>query len=140
MFFVFVLFVCFLTGVIEKYTNLLKKHPSLLVQITILTNTFPLIKLKETWLLVFYTKKNLACCLVNTKIHLKIVNPLAIHFIAWKSLTDGKILKTCALRPAGIYGEGELRHLPRIVVSLKFYFIFLGSRILLLVHFCKIKL
>ncbi|XP_066026724.1 short-chain dehydrogenase/reductase family 42E member 1-like isoform X2 [Pocillopora verrucosa] len=30
-------------------------------------------------------------------------------------LKDGKILKTCALRPAGIYGEGELRHLPRIV-------------------------
>ena len=48
----------------------------------------------------------------------KIVNPLAIHFISWKSLTDGKILKTCALRPAGIYGEGELRHLPRIVISL----------------------
>lgn len=31
------------------------------------------------------------------------------------SLQDGKTLKTCALRPAGIYGEGELRHLPRIV-------------------------
>ena len=30
--------------------------------------------------------------------------------------TDGRTLKTCALRPAGIYGEGELRHLPRIVV------------------------
>lgn len=30
-------------------------------------------------------------------------------------LKDGKIFKTCALRPAGIYGEGELRHLPRIV-------------------------
>ena len=63
-------------------------------------------------------QKILACCLVNTKIHLKIVNPLKIHLIAWKLLTDGKILKTCALRPAGIYGEGELRHLPRIVVSL----------------------
>ena len=25
-------------------------------------------------------------------------------------------LKTCALRCAGIYGEGEQRHLPRIVV------------------------
>ena len=32
------------------------------------------------------------------------------------SCTDGRTLKTCALRPAGIYGEGELRHLPRIVV------------------------
>jgi len=31
------------------------------------------------------------------------------------ALQDGKTLKTCALRPAGIYGEGELRHLPRIV-------------------------
>ncbi|KAK2571853.1 Short-chain dehydrogenase/reductase family 42E member 1, partial [Acropora cervicornis] len=31
------------------------------------------------------------------------------------SLQDGRTLKTCALRPAGIYGEGELRHLPRIV-------------------------
>lgn len=30
-------------------------------------------------------------------------------------LQDGNSLKTCALRPAGIYGEGELRHLPRIV-------------------------
>lgn len=30
--------------------------------------------------------------------------------------TDGRTLKTCALRPAGIYGEGEIRHLPRIVV------------------------
>ena len=29
---------------------------------------------------------------------------------------DGNILRTCALRPAGIYGEGEKRHLPRIVV------------------------
>lgn len=27
-----------------------------------------------------------------------------------------KRLKTCALRCAGIYGEGERRHLPRIVV------------------------
>ena len=34
-----------------------------------------------------------------------------------ENFTDGKALKTCALRPAGIYGEGELRHLPRIVVS-----------------------
>ena len=34
-----------------------------------------------------------------------------------ENITDGKTLKTCALRPAGIYGEGELRHLPRIVVS-----------------------
>ncbi|XP_015752927.1 PREDICTED: short-chain dehydrogenase/reductase family 42E member 1-like [Acropora digitifera] len=32
------------------------------------------------------------------------------------SLQNGRTLKTCALRPAGIYGEGELRHLPRIVV------------------------
>ena len=29
----------------------------------------------------------------------------------------GSVLKTCALRCAGIYGEGEQRHLPRIVVS-----------------------
>lgn len=28
---------------------------------------------------------------------------------------DGRTLYTCALRPAGIYGEGEERHLPRIV-------------------------
>ena len=31
-------------------------------------------------------------------------------------LAGRKTLKTCSLRPAGIYGEGELRHLPRIVV------------------------
>ena len=63
-------------------------------------------------------QKKLACYPANTKIHLKNkVNPLAIHFIAWKSSTDGKILKTCASRPAGIYREGELRQLPRIVVS-----------------------
>ena len=37
--------------------------------------------------------------------------------------TDGRTLKTCALRPAGIYGEGELRHLPRIVVCSLFCFI-----------------
>ena len=30
----------------------------------------------------------------------------------------GKRLRTCALRCAGIYGEGEQRHLPRIVVGL----------------------
>ncbi|XP_078347029.1 short-chain dehydrogenase/reductase family 42E member 1-like [Oculina patagonica] len=35
------------------------------------------------------------------------------------TLQDGKTLKTCALRPAGIYGEGELRHLPRIVSYVK---------------------
>jgi len=39
------------------------------------------------------------------------------HFCIPENITDGKTLKTCALRPAGIYGEGELRHLPRIVVS-----------------------
>lgn len=30
-------------------------------------------------------------------------------------LEDGGVLHTCALRPAGIYGPGEQRHLPRIV-------------------------
>ena len=30
----------------------------------------------------------------------------------------GGRMKTCALRCAGIYGEGEQRHLPRIVVWL----------------------
>jgi nucleoside-diphosphate-sugar epimerase len=30
-------------------------------------------------------------------------------------VAGGKILYTCAIRPAGIYGEGEQRHLPRIV-------------------------
>jgi nucleoside-diphosphate-sugar epimerase len=34
-------------------------------------------------------------------------------------VAGGKILYTCAIRPAGIYGEGEQRHLPRIVVSSK---------------------
>ena len=34
-------------------------------------------------------------------------------------VTDGgNKLSTCSLRCAGIYGEGETRHLPRIVVSL----------------------
>ena len=32
---------------------------------------------------------------------------------------DGSRLKTCALRCAGIYGEGERRHLPRIVVRVR---------------------
>lgn len=31
---------------------------------------------------------------------------------------EGETLKTCALRCAGIYGEGEQRHLPRIVVGI----------------------
>jgi len=31
----------------------------------------------------------------------------------------GNILKTCALRPAGIYGEGEQRHFPRIIGNIK---------------------
>lgn len=32
------------------------------------------------------------------------------------ALADGRgVLRTCALRPAGIYGPGEQRHLPRIV-------------------------
>ena len=30
---------------------------------------------------------------------------------------EGRELRTCALRCAGIYGAGEQRHLPRIVVS-----------------------
>jgi nucleoside-diphosphate-sugar epimerase len=30
---------------------------------------------------------------------------------------DGDVLRTCALRLAGVYGPGEHRHLPRIVVS-----------------------
>ncbi|XP_062507582.1 short-chain dehydrogenase/reductase family 42E member 1-like [Corticium candelabrum] len=30
-------------------------------------------------------------------------------------VAGGKTLHTCAIRPAGIYGEGEQRHLPRIV-------------------------
>ena len=34
-----------------------------------------------------------------------------------RSLVGGGTLRTCALRCAGIYGEGEQRHLPRIVVS-----------------------
>ena len=38
-------------------------------------------------------------------------------FCIAENIAGGKTLKTCALRPAGIYGEGELRHLPRIVVS-----------------------
>ena len=29
---------------------------------------------------------------------------------------DGGVLRTCALRLAGVYGPGEQRHLPRIVV------------------------
>ncbi|XP_068673469.1 short-chain dehydrogenase/reductase family 42E member 1-like isoform X1 [Montipora foliosa] len=35
------------------------------------------------------------------------------------SVQDGRTLRTCALRPPGIYGEGELRHLPRIVSYIK---------------------
>lgn len=31
---------------------------------------------------------------------------------------EKRTLKTCALRCAGIYGEGEERHLPRIVVRM----------------------
>ena len=32
---------------------------------------------------------------------------------------QGVPLKTCSLRCAGIYGEGERRHLPRIVVCVR---------------------
>ncbi len=44
-----------------------------------------------------------------------------------------RTLKTCALRCAGIYGEGEQRHLPRIVVSMcngvqDSYRVFTGGR------------
>lgn len=35
-----------------------------------------------------------------------------------QQMKGGEVLKTCALRCAGIYGEGEQRHLPRIVVIL----------------------
>ena len=31
---------------------------------------------------------------------------------------DTRILRSCALRLAGVYGPGEERHLPRIVVGL----------------------
>ncbi|XP_013412218.1 short-chain dehydrogenase/reductase family 42E member 1 [Lingula anatina] len=30
-------------------------------------------------------------------------------------IADGRVLSTCALRLAGVYGPGEMRHLPRIV-------------------------
>ena len=33
-----------------------------------------------------------------------------------REVEGGATLMTCALRCAGIYGEGEQRHLPRIVV------------------------
>ena len=33
-------------------------------------------------------------------------------------VSGGKTLKTCALRLAGVYGPGEQRHLPRIVVNI----------------------
>ncbi len=36
-----------------------------------------------------------------------------------RPVVGGAVLKTCALRCAGIYGEGEQRHLPRIVVGLR---------------------
>jgi len=36
-----------------------------------------------------------------------------------KTLKNGKTLSTCALRPAAIYGEGEERHLPRIISLLR---------------------
>ena len=38
-------------------------------------------------------------------------------------LNDGSILKTCALRLAGVYGPGEQRHLPRIVVSIYIWYL-----------------
>lgn len=44
-----------------------------------------------------------------------------------------EMLKTCALRCAGIYGEGEQRHLPRIVVG-----IYLG--LLLVLRFSTISM
>jgi nucleoside-diphosphate-sugar epimerase len=31
------------------------------------------------------------------------------------SLADGRPLRTCAIRPAAIYGEGEQRHFPRLI-------------------------
>ena len=34
-----------------------------------------------------------------------------------REVEGGAKLMTCALRCAGIYGEGEQRHLPRIVVG-----------------------
>ena len=47
-------------------------------------------------------------------------------------LQDGSgHLRTCSLRCAGIYGEGETRHLPRIVVSV-------GSHDHLLIMCCYI--
>ena len=36
-----------------------------------------------------------------------------------KELQNGRKLKTCALRLAGVYGPAEQRHMPRIVVSFK---------------------
>ncbi|ELU09595.1 hypothetical protein CAPTEDRAFT_166167 [Capitella teleta] len=43
---------------------------------------------------------------------------------------DGVILRTCALRLAGVYGPGEKRHLPRIVKTIKsgmFCFVYGGD-------------
>jgi len=45
----------------------------------------------------------------------KSIAEMAILEANGRSLSDGKSLKTCALRLAGVYGPGEQRHLPRIV-------------------------
>ncbi|XP_045074656.1 short-chain dehydrogenase/reductase family 42E member 1-like [Coregonus clupeaformis] len=46
----------------------------------------------------------------------KSVAEMAVMKASGTELKDGTgVLRTCALRPAGIYGPGEQRHLPRIV-------------------------
>lgn len=41
------------------------------------------------------------------------------HPLETSKLETCKTLRTCAIRPAGIYGEGEERHFPRIIGMLK---------------------
>ena len=115
---------------IEKYT-IISEHPSLLFHKINLANTFPLIKLKETSLFVFYNNKKLVCCPANTKIHQKNSEPTcnSFHFLEiidrWENSQDLCFKTSWYLRRRRI--ETFTQNCDKL--NIKFYFIFLCSRI-----------
>ena len=42
-----------------------------------------------------------------------------LHCITQNILDNGRRLRVCALRPNGIYGENEKRHLPRVMDNIE---------------------
>ena len=68
-------------------------------------------------------RKSISIGMLNNYSWSKSITEQAVLTANNSILPRGRNLKVCALRCAGIYGEGNQRHLPRIVVSKQFILI-----------------